>query len=395
MSPRPWVPIIAVAALGASACAAAAEPAAPAPVRLEWNARLRHEHVDDAAFAHAADASTLRLRGGLRLAWAAHWSALLEGEAIVADDGHYNSGANGRTAWPAVIDPPGAELNQAWLGWHGAHARAVLGRQRLLLDNQRWVGNVGWRQNEQTYDGGVLNTKPLDGTELVYAYFHNVNSVLFTNFPAKTHLINASYSPAPWLKVSAYEYLIDFAVIAGNRQDSETTGVRLAGTPELTPDVKLLYAAEFARQGAHADAPDAVKGDYALGEAGSIIGPATLKVGYEVLGSNAAGTYGVQTPLATLHAFDGWADQFLVTPATGLRRAYASAAATLGATALTVVYHEFSADFGGADYGTEIDASIGYSFNRQFAGLAKFASYDAESFATDTDKGWLQLEYKF
>ena len=33
---------------------------------------------------------------------------------------------------------------------------ATLGRQRLLLDNRRWVGNSGWRQFEQTHDGGAL-----------------------------------------------------------------------------------------------------------------------------------------------------------------------------------------------------------------------------------------------
>ena len=163
MTFRPWLSILALAALGTPDCAVAGEPTVAPPVRLEWSGRLRHEHVDDDAFVHAADAPTLRLRGALRFAWAGHWSALLEGDAIVADDGHYNSGANGRTAWPAVIDPPGAEINQAWLGWQGVHAKAVFGRQRLLLDNQRWIGNSGWRQNEQTFDALGIEWKAASG----------------------------------------------------------------------------------------------------------------------------------------------------------------------------------------------------------------------------------------
>ncbi len=64
----------------------------------------------------------------------------------------YHSGANGRSAYTAVIDPEGIELNRAWLGWEGERLGATLARQRLLFDNQRWTGNGGRRQNKQTFD---------------------------------------------------------------------------------------------------------------------------------------------------------------------------------------------------------------------------------------------------
>jgi hypothetical protein len=41
-------------------------------------------------------------------------------------------------------------------GWAGLKLKA--GRQRIKLDDDRWVGNVGWRQNEQTYDAARLQT---------------------------------------------------------------------------------------------------------------------------------------------------------------------------------------------------------------------------------------------
>jgi hypothetical protein len=78
----------------------------------------------------------------------------------IAAGGNFNSGANGHGARPQVIDPPGIELNQLWLGWKGTRANIALGRQRLLFDNQRWVGNSGWRQNEQTFDALALEFAP-------------------------------------------------------------------------------------------------------------------------------------------------------------------------------------------------------------------------------------------
>ncbi|MEI8045213.1 MAG: hypothetical protein WCL11_27625, partial [Verrucomicrobiota bacterium] len=52
-------------------------------------------------------------------------------------------------------------------------------------------------------------------------------------------------------------------------------------------------------------------------------------VGYEVLEGN--GTIGFATPLATLHAFNGWADMFLSTPANGLKDFYLKAGYSLPA----------------------------------------------------------------
>jgi len=400
-------------ALACAPGARAADPPDMLPFALMGGApsldlRLRAEHVDNESAAQTRDstATTLRARLGFTTGKWNDLDASVEYEGVTAYDKlDYNNGTASTTqsARPPIADPTGTELNQAWLRYSGIPKTTVqAGRVRLVLDNQRWVGNVGWRQNEQTYDGAVVTNKGLPGTEVTYAYVHNVNSILFTNFPLRANLVNASYSPGSWLKASLYGYWLDFdAANTGNRQDSQTQGLRLVGTPELSATAKLLYTVEYARQAEFEEASTAADVDYWLGEAGAILGPATLKAGYEVMGSN-AGLYAVQTPLATLHAHDGWADLFLTTPATGLRDAYASAAAALGAATLSGAAHRFSADFGGADYGDEIDVSAGYAFNKQLAALVKYASYNASqspaaSFATnvDTEKGWLQLEYKF
>ena len=368
--------------------------------------RLRTEHADNESAVQVLDstATTLRTRLGFTTGKWNDFDLGVEYEGVSAFDRYdYNSTLNQQPQRPVVADPTGSELNQAWIRYAGIPKTTVqVGREKLLLDNQRFVGNVGWRQNEQTYDGAVIVNKGVPGTELTYAYFHNVNSIFFSNFPLKAHLTNASWSPGPALKVAAYGYWLDFeAANTGNRQDGRTAGLRLSGAPALGETGKLLYTAEFARQQEHADATARVDDDYLLGELGGALGATSLKLGYEVLGSS-DGLYAVQTPLATLHAHDGWADMFLVTPVKGLRRAFATVGTTLAGVALTAVYHEFSADSGGADYGEEIDASVGYGFNKQLSVLVKYAAYNATaapaaSFATnvDTEKGWLQLEYKF
>ena len=98
---------------------------------VEWDARLRYEHVDDEAFAADADAATLRLRAGLRFAGRAGWNGLLEGEAI-ATAGDFNSGANGRGQLPQVVDPRGIELALQRIGT--AYTLAIDGE--VLIDHK-------------------------------------------------------------------------------------------------------------------------------------------------------------------------------------------------------------------------------------------------------------------
>ncbi|MEO7319316.1 MAG: alginate export family protein, partial [Chthoniobacteraceae bacterium] len=194
--------------------AIAAEPTAVAPpVTFEWNARLRHEVVDDDSLAQHADATTLRLRAGLRAHFGNGFASLVEGEGIAAA-GNFNSGANGRTTSPSIIDPEGIELNQAWAGWKGEHTDAALGRQRLLFDNHRWVGNSGWRQNEQTFDAAALQWQPLPSFAFRYAWVdrvHRVNGDDAIDPRARernlsTHLLNVAWKRDAQ-QLTGYAYL--------------------------------------------------------------------------------------------------------------------------------------------------------------------------------------------
>ena len=87
------------------------------------------------------------------------WKALAEGENIVAADGdaYSQSGLNPGGAGRAVVaDPEVTELNQLYVGYTRDHTTVTVGRQRLVLDNARFIGDSGWRQDMQTFDAVVV-----------------------------------------------------------------------------------------------------------------------------------------------------------------------------------------------------------------------------------------------
>jgi hypothetical protein len=381
------------------ALACAALPAAAG----DWTTQLRyrHERVDDDAFARTADADTLRLRLGWSHAFAHGFSAGVELDAV-AELGHrFNSGANGRTAYPAVPDARAFELNQAWLRWRGDQGGVVLGRQRLQFDNQRFIGNSGWRQNEQTFDALALDYTVRDGVVLRYAWLGRVHRVagdhardpLARERRLDAHLANAAWTGAAGT-LAGYGYWLDDRDVA--TASTRTLGLRWTGQRPLGA-ASFGWSLEAANQQDHAGNPRATDEAYFLVEPALTARGLTWKLGWEQLGGNGVSAF--QTPLATLHAFNGWADKFGTTPVNGLDDRYASVSGKAGTGRLqdklawTVAWHDFDAARGSAAYGREWDASLAFPLPRGLAGLVKFADYRSDGFARDTRKLWLQLEW--
>ena len=380
--------------------------------KLILDARYRYEHVDQDNALNNANAQTLRTRIGLQSGKWYGLSALVEADNLSRiGDASYNSTRNGQGDFSPVVDPDGSEINQALLRYDHQYGSAVLGRQRINLNNQRFVGGVAWRQNEQTYDGVLGQLKPLDGLTLTYAYIDNINSIFGpddnrfdnrsnpANIEGHSHLINAQYVLRPELTLTAYHYLLGLdnlaitPAAAYSTLSSKTTGVRLQGALS-----GLSYALEYARQRDYAGNPVELSSEYYLAELGYSLAGTALKAGLEVLGGdNGPGNRAFQTPLATKHAFQGWADIFLTTPAAGIKDSYLSAGTPLLGGTLTGVYHDYRAERGSSHYGEELDLSYARPVPgvKGLVGLIKAARYDADDFAIDTDKLWLQAQYSY
>lgn len=352
---------------------------------MKLDLRFRIESVEEDNARRDATASTLRTRLGYLTDEVAGASVYLEMEDIAgAFDEDYDSGSNGRTSYSKVVDPDLTEVNQAYLRYEGLQETTLtMGRQRIILDNARFVGNVGWRQNEQTYDALAVENAALPETTLTYAYVTNVNTITGANTDTETHILNADYDGLAIGRIVPYAYLLD---TGESTADSQTTGLRLTGGVGVSDLVRLLYTAEFARQGDYADAPATVDADYTFAELGLEIEGLTFRLGSETLGGD--GVYAFQTPLATKHAFNGWADKFLATPVDGLSDTMFSVSTGLRGARLMAVYHDFSADNGAAEYGTEIDLLAVKKFGPHYTLGLKYAGYDADAHSVDTDKLW-------
>ncbi len=375
------------------------------PVTPYADIRYRLELVDQDGLAEQASASTLRVKAGVRTAEWHGFSAVVEGEAIVVvGETSYNDTLNGKTAYPVVADPSDVLLNQAYLRWRPmAELEMVGGRQAVNLDNQRWIGSVGWRQNDQTLDAVRVTARPAKGASVDYFYAWRVNRVFGPESPqgiwrdTEIHGVRAAYTIKNVGTLSAYGYWLD--VPSSPASSNRTLGVRMAGELPVGGKASILYSAEYARQHDHGANPRSFGLDYRLFEPGVKAGPVTLKAGYERLEGN--GTVGLQTPLATLHAFNGWADKFLTTPASGLRDVYLDAGykvpgkGPLAGLVLRAAWHDYGSTTGGIAYGQEWNALASYPLGKRFTLTAKLARYDADAFATDTTKLWFQIEAKF
>ena len=305
------------------------------------DARARAELVDQAPFAEEADAATLRLRAGFESGKAWSTALLAEGEFVTPfnDDYRPDTARTARAAFPVVADAESYEVNRLQLTNTALPGTTLtLGRQRILLDDHRFVGNVGWRQNEQTFDALRAVNKSLPNLTVDATYLNQVNRVFGPDSPqGRFHgdgwLGNVAWQ-LPIARLTALAYVLDFepltsfpglsavqaAALDPVHISTATYGARLTGERGIGP-VKLGYAASYAQQSDYGSNPLRFDLDYSLVELTGTYARYALTFGKEVLEGD--GTTGFATPLATLHRFNGWADKFLTTPANGLDDRYA------------------------------------------------------------------------
>ena len=401
---------IALAALAISSPAIAAEAdeshdADRLQIKPIVDARLRYETVDQGSL--EADAATLRLRAGAE-AKLGEFSLLAEGEGTVALVNDYNAFpfpiADGqrRPQFAVVSDPQGIELNRLQLQYKSKDVSVTLGRQRINLDDQRWVGSVGWRQNEQTFDA-VRGEGKLGPVAIDLTYAISQRTLFGEDAGPRTDIdgdfifagVGSKLGP---VQGKLFTYLIDYDESFAFPNSSQTYGGFVSSAIPLGKTTKLSLRASHARQSDYGDNPFDYAAHYWSFEAGTKMAGFNLTGGWEQLGSDNGRA--VQTPLATLHKFNGWADLFLTTPPAGLEDAYLSVGRSFDGIKVlpglnaNVAFHQFDSAKGDVEYGTEWDASAGIKLGKVNV-LLKYADYNARDFGADTRKFWLQAEWSF
>jgi hypothetical protein len=369
---------------------------------IDIRARYEFADIDGRDPSHAF---TVRERLGLEtMAWNG-FSALIEGEFSQAVVDDYNGGALGADPYnpsnSIIADPETNELNQGFIQYSGQDTVVKLGRQRILYDNAAFVGNVVWRQNEQTYDAVSINGKWIDSLIVNYAYIGQVNRIFGSEPTAKnigyvdsnTHLLNLSYTGVPGLKLGGYAYIMEFDSKAN--WDNNTFGISAA---KSVAGIDLYGEMAWQDDAGFASDDDAF---YVHTTATKVFGAQSVTVGVESLGA------GFKTPLATLHAFNGFADVFIGGRGegnhNGLLDTYLSHSMPIfWGVKWTNTLHAYGDNEFSSGYGWEFNSVLAKKFDDHFTAIAKFATFKSEGDAfvgkgalPDADRFSIELNYKF
>ncbi len=373
-------------------------------VKIDLN--YRYENVDqDRGPQKTANANTARLRAGLLSPTFYGFQGYAEYEGNLAMQEDFNSLRNGNTGYSTVADPEKSELNQLWLSYAGIPDTVIKGgRQRIKLDDDRFIGNVGWRQMETTFDSVLIthNNQQLLGLTVNAGYIGNVNTFTSTTENIEAPILNIRYKIGDYGNLVGYGYWLDYTERENHEKSSQTYGLRMSNYKKPGDSLKIsdnygvLYTAEWAHQA-----------DYGHGATGYDTNRINLMGGVTAYNFTFQGAVEqldgkglnktFDTPLGTNHAFQGWADLFLVTPRDGIRDVSGAVHTVLNqnSVVLTGIYHDFTDDTGSLHYGKEWDFQATKKFGKHYALLAKYAYYDADQFGTDTQKIWVQGNISF
>lgn len=380
--------------------------------KLSFDLRWRYEDVAQKTKTtpDPANASTIRTRIGYLSPEFYGFKAFAEysGNHVAGvddyNDGVPNHDGNRKIGFPVIADPEADVLNQGWLSFSGLPATTIkAGRQKFILDNHRFIGDVGWRQNQQTFDAATVTSNFIPRTTVTAGYIFGVQNIYARQVDMSSPLLNVNFDTG-FGKLIGYGYWLDYQRASDSNKfanSSQTYGTRFDGASPVMEGVKALYTAEFAYQTNYRRNPKHYQADYWLAEGGLDVHGLVFKGAYEELGAD-NGT-GFSTPLATLHIFQGWADQFLQTPATGIRDLYGTVKYNLLGVDLMAVYHDFSDHNGSKGFGQEIDLQAEKRFGKHYALLLKFADYMADKNAAghaalgkaDTQKFWVQATVSY
>lgn len=365
----------------------------------DLNLRYRFEHADDGKPGlRQAFASTLRTAAGYRTGEFHDISLYFQVQdvRVVGNDLLFNDGSNNNPGRAVIADGESTEIQQYNLRYGGLPKTVVtLGRQQFSHRQNsapRFLGDVSFRQHHQSLDAVRVLSLALPQTIIDYSYFWNVNRIFGENnslpdaadFRSNSHALNVQYTAWPGLKLESYLYLLEFTSPTARKFSTATAGLRLQGDQVIAKDLRLNYTGEFAHQQDYSNNPNPISANYALAEAGlnytvgATLESVGLKYSYERL-EGGGGANAFQTPLGTNHAFQGFADRFLITPGDGIQDHFFTLSGKMTDTRIGVIYHQFLSDHDSYDFGHEWDFFAEHDFGRHFQAGIKYANYQVSN----------------
>lgn len=369
--------------------------------KASGNINLRYESVSQDNMVKDASALTLRTRFTYTSADLSGWSVGVEFEdsRIVMGQGDFTVGPTGYNLgqYSVIADPETTELDQAFVQYKNENMTLKVGRQVIALDGQRFVGHVGWRQDRQTFDAATMIYQASDKLKVQYSYLNQRNRIFAesADLDSNDHLLNINYKTSLGA-LTAYSYLLEVDNDTSNSLDTYGVSFKGASKGSKKGDLSYSYMFEYATQTSEAGATS-FDANYLFAEVGVNFSKVTAKLGYEVLGSD-SGDYAFSTPLATLHKFNGWSDQFLNTPTVGLVDVIFTLSGKAGGGSWLAAYHDFSADdtsTGADDLGSEINLQYAMPFAKKYKAAIKYANYSGDNGKVDANKVWLWVSTSF
>ncbi len=412
--------------------------------------RLRYENVQQDGNAPApfatrpledANAFTLRSLIGWQTAPYHNFSFAAQIINVSKLDDDFNDSTNGtlinaasnqpnKAQYAKVVDPDITDINQLYVDWTGIRNNRVrAGRQQIILDNSRFIGDIGFRQDMQVFDGVSVLSKSIPDTEVYVAHLESVRQISTkTRTDGALEVANARYRISPTEFLIGYGYFSSFDDLGlGNawfgagtlnnagkpnisaNQSNKVLGVRLDGIHPFNPNLRALYTAEYAKQTDYSGGDSRIDADYYKLGGGVGIDNFSIRLDQELLSSN-NGLYAFQTPFGTNHLFQGWVDKFLATPKEGIKDSFITGTYKYGDFLFFADYHIFNSDVDfvkatggkGDRYGTEWNAAATYNYSKNIMTKLEYGEYseDDQYLATanrirDTKKLWLTAMYTF
>ena len=342
-----------------------------------------------------------------------------------------------------IVDPTYTGINQLYVDWTGIkNTKFRLGRQALNLDNVRFIGDIGFRQVMQVFDGGSVLNKSIPNTEVFLAHFERVRQITAKNRDeGALEIANVKYRLSPTEYLIGYAYLDGFGDLGlGNAwfgagtlnnaakpnintdQSNKVVGLRLDGTHPFNPNFRAHYTAEYAKQSDYQGGDKRIDAHYYKLGGGLGFDNFNMRIDQELLSSNNS-KYAFQTPFGTNHLFQGWVDKFLATPRQGIQDTFVTATYRYEDFLFFADYHIFKSDedfntvgggraTNGDQYGTEWNVSATWNIDKNWMTKLEYGKYseDDKYAATpnvannvagnrgrirDTDKLWLTAMVTF